>query len=54
VAYLIAKNFEVDYHSGHVWRILRQLRWSVQHYLLLKAHRTAATGTEFVVLKKAA
>jgi transposase len=30
VAHLIEKNFEVDYHPGHVWRILRQLRWSVQ------------------------
>jgi transposase len=30
VAHLIEKNFEVEYHPGHVWRILRQLRWSVQ------------------------
>src|SRR5262249_15571422 len=30
VAHLIQKNFEVDYHPGHVWRILRQLKWSVQ------------------------
>jgi transposase len=30
VAHLIEKNFKVDYHPGHVWRILRQLRWSVQ------------------------
>src|SRR5215469_1335598 len=30
VAHLIDKNFDVDYHPGHVWRILRQLRWSVQ------------------------
>src|ERR1044071_9669518 len=30
VAHLIEKNFEVAYHPGHVWRILRQLRWSVQ------------------------
>jgi transposase len=30
VAHLIAQNFDVDYHPGHVWRILRQLRWSVQ------------------------
>jgi len=30
VAHLIEKNFEVDYHPGHVWRILRQLLWSVQ------------------------
>lgn len=30
VAHLIEANFEVDYHPGHVWRILRQLRWSVQ------------------------
>ena len=30
VAHLIAQNFDVDYHPGHVWRILRQLWWSVQ------------------------
>jgi transposase len=30
VAHLIEQNFEVDYHPGHVWRILRQLNWSVQ------------------------
>lgn len=30
VAHLIERNFEVDYHPGHVWRILRQLNWSVQ------------------------
>lgn len=30
VAHLIEKNFDVDYHPGHVWRILRQLNWSVQ------------------------
>jgi len=30
VAHLIEKNFGVDYHPGHVWRILRQLNWTVQ------------------------
>ena len=30
VAHLIEENFDVDYHPGHVWRILRQLNWSVQ------------------------
>jgi transposase len=30
VAHLIEKNFGVEYHPGHVWRILRQLNWSVQ------------------------
>src|SRR5688572_8943083 len=30
VAHLIEKNFHVDYHRGHVWRILRQLGWSIQ------------------------
>jgi transposase len=30
VAHLIEQNFAVDYHPGHVWRILRQLNWSVQ------------------------
>ncbi len=29
VAHLIHKNFDLDYHPGHVWRILRQLNWSV-------------------------
>ena len=27
---LIQQNFGVEYHPGHVWRILRQLNWSVQ------------------------
>lgn len=30
VAHLIQRNFQLDYHPGHVWRILRQLNWSVQ------------------------
>jgi len=30
VADLIERSFEVSYHPGHVWRILRQLNWSVQ------------------------
>src|SRR5215469_11815317 len=30
VADLIQQNFGVEYHPGHVWRILRQLNWSVQ------------------------
>jgi transposase len=30
VADLIEQNFDVDYHPGHVWRILRGLNWSVQ------------------------
>jgi transposase len=30
VGHLIENNFEVQYHPGHVWRILRQLNWSVQ------------------------
>jgi transposase len=30
VTHLIEKNFKVKYHPGHVWRILRQLNWSVQ------------------------
>jgi transposase len=30
VAHLIQENFDVSYHPGHVWRILRQLNWSVQ------------------------
>jgi len=30
VADLIAQEFAVFYHAGHVWKILRQLHWSVQ------------------------
>jgi len=30
VAGLIADKFGVDYHEGHVWKILRALRWSPQ------------------------
>jgi transposase len=30
VAELIEQEFEVGYHPGHVWRILRQLGWSCQ------------------------
>src|SRR5712692_9033821 len=28
VAHLIAEEFRVSYHAGHVWKILRQLNWS--------------------------
>ena len=30
VARLIADEFGVDYHAGHVWKILRALNWSPQ------------------------
>ncbi|HXZ34330.1 MAG TPA: winged helix-turn-helix domain-containing protein [Terriglobales bacterium] len=30
VGHLIEKEFGVRYHSGHVWKILRQLKWSCQ------------------------
>jgi transposase len=30
VAHLIAQQCGVEYHPGHVWRILRQLGWSCQ------------------------
>ena len=30
VAHLIEKECAVRYHTGHAWRILRQLRWSCQ------------------------
>jgi transposase len=30
VGHLIQQEFGVDYHSGHVWKILRQLNWSPQ------------------------
>ncbi len=30
IARLIADQFSVDYHEGHVWKILRTLNWSPQ------------------------
>lgn len=30
VADLISREFGVSYHAGHVWKILRQLNWTVQ------------------------
>lgn len=30
VAELIEQQFEITYHPGHVWRVLRQLGWSCQ------------------------
>ena len=30
VAHLIAQEFAVHYHPGHVWKLLRQLKWSPQ------------------------
>jgi len=30
VAELIEQEFDVEYHPGHVWRILKQLGWSCQ------------------------
>jgi transposase len=27
---LISREFDVSYHAGHVWKVLRQLNWSVQ------------------------
>ena len=30
VAHLIEKEFGISYHSGHVWKLLRGLNWSVQ------------------------
>jgi transposase len=30
ISHLIEKEFGVRYHNGHVWRILRQLKWSCQ------------------------
>jgi transposase len=30
VAHLIAQDFGVSYHAGHVWKVLRQLNWSPQ------------------------
>jgi transposase len=30
VAALIRKRFDVDYHVGHVWKVLRAMGWSLQ------------------------
>lgn len=30
VAHLIESKFEITYHAGHVWRVLRDLNWSPQ------------------------
>ena len=30
VAHLIQEEFGIRYHSGHVWKLLRQLKWSPQ------------------------
>lgn len=30
VGHLIGQEFGIDYHPGHVWKILRQLNWSPQ------------------------
>ena len=30
VAHLIQEEFGIRYHSGHVWKLLRQLNWSPQ------------------------
>jgi transposase len=30
VAHLIQEEFAIHYHSGHVWKLLRQLNWSPQ------------------------
>lgn len=30
VGHLIEQEFDVHYHSGHVWKLLRQLNWSPQ------------------------
>ncbi len=30
VGHLIEKQFEIEYHPGHVWKILRSLNWSPQ------------------------
>jgi len=30
VADLIQKEFKVSYHPGHVWKVLRRMRWSCQ------------------------
>jgi transposase len=46
VADLIERNFQVDYHPGHVWRILRQLHWSGQQPVgrALERNETASTS----------
>ena len=47
VAHLIEENFEVNYHPGHVWRILRQLNWSVQQPVGRALERNEASIDEW-------
>lgn len=42
VAVLIRREFEVDYHPSHVWKILRGLNWSVQKPTLRARERDQA------------
>jgi transposase len=47
VGHLIEKNFNIDYHPGHVWRILRQLNWSVQQPIGRAVERNEALIDEW-------
>src|SRR5260370_34156905 len=40
VAHLIEKEFEVEYHRGHVWKILDDLGWSCQRPVGRSRERT--------------
>src|SRR5689334_22000785 len=47
---LIAEEFGIEYHTGHVWRILDQLGWSRQRQVLLG--RRPSTRPDHVNLHK--
>ena len=54
VADLIAQEFEVSYHAGHVWKILRQLNWSVQRPAGRALERDETGIQRWKILKKSA
>lgn len=47
VGHVIAEKFDVHYHSGHVWRILRQLNWSPQRPVGRAIERNEAAIAEW-------
>jgi len=47
VAHLIEEEFGIRYHAGHVWKILRQLNWSVQRPAGRALERNEATIEEW-------
>jgi transposase len=47
VAYLIEQEFGIQYHPGHVWKILRQMKWSPQRPVGRALERNEAAIAEW-------